>query len=52
MANVLHPPEVPDGDPDGWGHLDEPEVSVDVDADAVANAELRNKATLWSSEKS
>ena len=25
--------EVPDGDPDGWGHLDEPEVSVDVNAD-------------------
>ena len=28
--------------------LTEPEVSVDVDADA----ELRNKAALWSSEKS
>ena len=39
LGDILHPPKVPDGDPDGWGHLDEPEVSVDVDADA--DAELR-----------
>ena len=29
----------------------EPEVSVDVDADAV-DVEMRNKAALWSPEKS
>ena len=22
LEDVLHPPEVPDGDLDGWGHLD------------------------------
>ena len=30
----------------------EPDVDVDVDVDADVDVELRNKAVLWSSEKS
>ncbi len=33
LEDVLHPPEVPDYDLNGWGHL-EFDVDVDVDPDA------------------
>ncbi len=35
LKDVLHPPEVPDCDLDGWVIFTEPDVDVDADAEVM-----------------